>query len=136
METNLVVTDDQSILEYTRTKRVQLVEVLSSGPKHVPEDTKEQMILLNALDGLDRSALGRMRIESENQNAKNMTERAALIAGVLASINPSKTYVHETDRDLSMVILPSSIPVPEIIPGELDGNDHSLNYADFMGSEE
>jgi len=121
---------EDDVLLYTRGKRVELATHLTKDG--APKDKDEQQVLLATLDGLDRSALSSKRIKVEEQATKNMTGQAAMIAAVLASVDPRTTMRFRTERDPETVALPSSIPHPAVVEGELEDNPGNLDYDTFM----
>lgn len=130
MATIELITEDD-VIQYTRSKRKDLVEELTKNG--APKDKDEQHVLLSALDGLDRSALTRLKIKTEETNNKNQQNIAALMAKVLTSINPSETFVVEgTCREIP--ILDERIPDPILVAGETDLNPEQLDYDKFMAN--
>lgn len=120
---------EDELLSYTREKRKALVEKLTDGG--VPTDTKDQSILLAALDGLDRSALTRMRIRTDEKANTDNANAAAIIAKTLMSIRSNSGFLsHTTDREIP--VLSNDIPHPELVPGEIEINPVQEDYDAFM----
>lgn len=134
MVTPLLMTE-QEILDFTRNKRKDLVDFLAKDG--APKSKEEQQILLAALDGLDRSALGQMKIKSEQELANLGGSASALIASVLMKIGTNNPFHHarasiEFDASIEAPVLPDTIPPPEIIDGETHIGQVNLEYDQFI----
>ena len=123
-------TSDELELEYTRGKRKQIIEkIFSTG---TPTDMKEQSIVLQALDGLDRISLTRMRIKSEEGVQANSQAAAASILAVLFNSPKIKSVGRTQTPIASIPVLDESLPEVSVIPGELDGVSVKDNYDSFV----
>lgn len=58
--------------------RMLIVNNLTKGGKTVPADPKDAKVLLAAVDGMDRQAIGRLRIKTDQQLANAAAEAIAL----------------------------------------------------------
>lgn len=121
---------EDDVLSYTRNKRMELANKLTATG--VPTDKEQAGLLLQTLDGLDRSSLTRLRIKTEEKANTNSAHAAALIAEVLSKIGSSKVY--QMDGCIREVApqLPSTIPDPEIVQGELETHPQQIDYDGFM----
>ncbi len=122
------LTEDEVIL-YTRQKRMQLANDLTQ--QGAPKDKDSQCVLLATLDGLDRSALGRLKIKAEERANANNASAAALIAQVLNEIGSTKIYEFQTTVIREIPRLPDSIPKPDIVEGELETNPQQIDFETF-----
>ena len=122
------MSEDQ-VLAYTRGKRMELANKLTENG--VPTDREVAGVLLQTLDGLDRSSLSRLKIKAEEQNNKNNTAAAAVIAEVLGRIGSSKIYQMEGVARREVPVLPSSIPDPEVVEGELETTPTQMDFDSF-----
>lgn len=129
MEKSFVDFTEDEVLTFTKTKRMELAKALTE--KGAPTDKDNQTILLHTLDGLDRSSLGRLKIKAEEQANKTTGAAAAVIAKVLAQAGHA-LYQTDTPVARETPALPSYIPDPEIVEGELDVSPQQMNYDTFM----
>lgn len=122
-------------LEYTRNLRKQLVSEIMTPEGKMPTETKDRMTLLSALDSIDRAALTKMRIKSDE--GMNNTKAQAAEALMLMFMDPrmkSKPEVIELGAESVREVpkLPSDLPMPTLVPGELDQSSGNENYNTFM----
>lgn len=104
-------------LAYTRSKRKQIIEHITA--KGIPEDVKMQSILLQSLDGMDRAALGKMKIKSDEGVSSAQLAAAAIMATIFN--DPRVKTIGKTDSATREVpILDTSLPQVELVEGELD----------------
>ena len=61
---------DDEVLDYTQVMRRKFVNEATVGGSKMPTDPKEAKVLLTALSDLDRAALGKKRIKSDEDIAK------------------------------------------------------------------
>lgn len=122
------MTEDQVLL-YTRSKRMELANKLTE--KGVPTEKETASVLLQTLDGLDRSSLTRLRIKADEQANKNNGQSAAIIAEVLNRIGSSRPYEMNGVCRREIPQLPNDIPSPEVVEGELDTNPIQMDYDSF-----
>lgn len=104
-------------LEYTRAKRKEFVDMMTkNGP---PSDIREASIMLQALDGIDRAALGKLKIKSDEGIGSAQAAAAAMLASLFNDPR-TKTIgrVDGVDRIPPELILDTDSIV--IIEGELD----------------
>ena len=132
LSNNEVILDsEESVLSYTHAKRLFIVEsMLHEG--QLPEDPAEKKVLLNALDGMDKMAIGRMRIKIDEKANKNMGQAAALVAQLLSSGNIAHMYNVPNGTNRDAPLLGSDVPAPDIVNGETAINPLGTNYEEFM----
>lgn len=120
---------EQLDLEYTRAKRRDLVEKLTKTG--MPGDIKEQSILLQTLDGIDRAALGKMKIKSD----EGLSNAQAAAASILSSIfNDPRTK--SIGKGAGVIpVLDADIAPTKLVEGELDSNPITGNFEDFMSDK-
>jgi hypothetical protein len=82
-------------------------------------------MLIQALDGLDRTILTRAKLKSDDQNAKSQRDTAKMIAEVLTRV--STIPIARTGTPT----LPNEIIVDNLVPGETDIGLQNLTYDDF-----
>ena len=121
------MTEDE-VLTYTRTKRMALANKLTEAG--IPTEKETATVLLQTLDGLDRSSLTRLKIKAEEQANKNNTAAAAAIAEILSKVN-NQAYQMPGLTRREIPVLPSSISDPDIVDGELETNPPQMDYQTF-----
>lgn len=130
---NDVMTDEQ-VLAYTQHKRKFIVSKLIAN-NQLPGDKDEKVMLLQALDGMDRAALGNKRIKADEKTANGMAGAAGIIAQMLTQIGTLTRDNISPLEILERVEAPSlsnEIPEPILVPGELETNASQLDYDSFM----
>lgn len=82
-----VMTDDE-VLDYTQLLRRKFVRKFTNEGEDMPKDPKEAKVLLTALSDMDRSALGKKRIKTDENiaqmNAQTVDSIAAEVRKTLA----------------------------------------------------
>lgn len=112
---------NESVLDYTRQVRMQIVNNLI-GDGNIPTEKEDKSLLISALDGLDRSALGQMRIQSDNDNANKLAEATNAINHLLTTVSRD---IYTTDvlvvRELPEIPNETLVLVESnLVEGELD----------------
>jgi hypothetical protein len=123
--------DDQDI-EFVRGERQRIVKAIA-GTAIPVDDSKKMAVLLSALDGIDRSAIARKRIRSEDKAAAGMSGAAALIAKVLTAANPLDFIKEGLQREAP--VLGSEVKTPELVPGETHRGTLNLSYEEVMAGK-
>jgi hypothetical protein len=114
-----VIEKEDDVLKYTQGKRQVIVESLMR--KELDNLNNAQISLLTAsLDGMDRSALGRKRLQTDEKIGASQAMAAALISRVLAT--PGALQAGQA------VGARQSIAVP----GEMDSDAPQMDYNTFM----
>jgi hypothetical protein len=126
--------DIEADIAFVQGKRKEIVYKLMPDGKP-PSDTKEMSILLTALDGIDRSALTRLRIKSDEKTADSMVGGAAIIAKALGMISPQNFMQGDvTDAEVKPPQLGSGIPAPVLSPGEVEEGTRNISYKEVMSA--
>lgn len=122
------ITAEDEDLDYTRQMRRQLVESLIVKGE-MPTDPKDRIVFLQALDGMDRAALGKKRIDAD----KELGNQQAQAAGILAELfRDSRTMgVGKGQRD-TVPVLADDIAPTRLLPDELTSSNAGDNYEAFM----
>ncbi len=120
---------EDDVLVYTRGKRMALATELTKNG--IPTERDTASLLLNTLDGLDRSSLNRLKIKAEEKANKNNENAAAIIAQMLGKIDSRTLYQMPGVERKDIPSLPSHIPTPEIVEGELDTNPQQIDFETF-----
>ncbi len=129
-----VIENEDEALRYTQGKRQQIVEALIK--KDLNDLNSAQISLLSAsLDGIDRSAMGRKRLKSDEKIGSAAALAAAVIAQVLAA--PGAMQVGQAAGIRTAIPqLPTDVPEPIIVPGEMDSDAPQMDYNTFMAQAE
>jgi hypothetical protein len=76
--------EDKQLLNKCVDIRMNLIETMTA--KGMPEDNEDRNVLLAALSGIERVAISRARIKSEEDISKSNGELQKLIAQVLVKV--------------------------------------------------
>lgn len=128
----VVETEDQD-LQFAQGVRKKLVGDLTKTG--MPQDKESRMILLQALDGMDRSALGRKRIKVEEDAGKNQAQFSGVIADLLRQQNPNAAVIaSQASGAVSRPapVLGSEVPDPILVEGETSTANSQLTYDSFI----
>lgn len=119
-------------LRYTRDIRRQIIDKQMSNTN---VDGCDYKLVLAAADGIDRQALTKLRIKSD----EGISNTAAQAAGALAQLfmDPRLKQAGEiidVGADSVRVIptLADDLPGPALVDGELDSSGTADNYETFM----
>lgn len=115
-------------LDYTRDIRKRLADSLTR--KGMPSDIKEQSILLQTLDGIDRAALGKLRIKSDEGVSSAQMAAASILATLF---NDPRTKGIGKNNDLigDIPTFDVTIEPPLLIEGELDTSPPIQTFESF-----
>lgn len=124
--------EEDSIFAYTNERRKHIVTTLMKEDMAL-KDPAYAKIVLQALDGLDKVALGRKRIKVDEKINTNQEMAAGLIARLLNSTAGSKLY--ETtmfDINRKPPTLGTEIPNPILVEGETSVNALAITFETFI----
>lgn len=119
-------------LDYTRKIRRKIIDEQMDAKSVEARDYK---LVLAALDGIDRQALTKMRIKSDEGMSNAKAQAAAALAELFMNPNMKKAgEVLDLGADSPRTIpeLPLDLPVPALVDGELDAGGTAENYNSFM----
>jgi hypothetical protein len=119
----LSVADEQR-LELTLSTRQSIITGLTKDGK-LPEDQGQQIMLMQALDGMDRTIMQRAKLKSDDAANKTNADVARLMGDLLLNFDPRKVRVRASSGE---VIDGEAIPIPEMVPGEQDIGTHIVDY--------
>ncbi len=126
--------DDAADMQFVRDVRKQLIgDLIKEG---VPKDIKEQSVLLTALTDMDRSAIARLRIKSDDNNTDKMASAALVVAEVLRKTKPREFQAIEIDDNREIPMLPASIPSGTYNEGLMQQGTNNTTFDEFMASRE
>lgn len=122
--------NEDEMFSYTHTKRKQLVEhMLQNG---IPGELDDKKFLSMLLKDMDSQALGRMRIKIDEKTNATQEHAAALIAKVLGAVQNTSTHTHIEATYREIPRLPSDIPNPVLVDGEVSVVGKQLSYEEFV----
>jgi hypothetical protein len=128
-----VIENEDQVLNFTQRKRQQIVTQMmgAEGEKLKDLERGDKMVLLQALDGMDRSALGKKRLKTDEKTAASAQAAAALIAQVLTA--PGINHAGRGDAPRAAIpTLPTDIPDPQLVPGEIATDAPQMDVDTFM----
>jgi len=116
---------ENSVLAYTHHVRKKLIaQMMKDG---VCEDPK---VVLQALDGMDRQALTRARLQVDKETAQGVGQaNQAVLAGLIRALKSEAPPLLATARTAPQ--LPSHILPPSLVEGETDTSPAQDTYTGF-----
>lgn len=123
---------DDNRLEYAQAVRESIVTALSPAGVIPVHDLKAIDRILSAVDGIEKQVFGKKRlkqIDKTNQNDQKIAEM--LERAQLAAERKGTIYVTAKDRP-SDALNPGHLPVPELLPNEMDDAVDQITSADFF----
>lgn len=124
-----ILSTEEEVLAYTQAKRKKLVEHLSS--KGIPDDKGDKAILLQALADMDKPALVKLRIKSEDKNAGTNAQAALAIASLMTQMSPKK-LVNFDPTVIPPTLDDGKIPDFEYVEGQTLLGTQGGSYSEFM----
>jgi hypothetical protein len=110
---------DEAVLDYTQGMRKQIVGVLAKNLENLA-DPKIVGTISQVLDGMDRQALGKMKLRVEEQQVMNQEGMAANIAEILRQMGSGGHNFQAAEpvpREVPK--LGSDVPDPVLVDGEV-----------------
>jgi hypothetical protein len=132
-----VIEGEDHVLTYTQKKRQQIVTAMmgEDGEKLNSLEKGDKMVVLAALDGMDRAALGRKRLKTDEKIGASQAQAAALIAQVLqtpGAMQAGMVIDGQIQERRAVPQLPVGLPEPEVVPGEMDSDAAQMDFDTFM----
>jgi hypothetical protein len=133
MESNIEIidkTNEDQDLEFTKSVRKKLINSLTKDCTKMPEDVKDQSILLQALDGMDRMSIAKKKIKSD----EGISDKQLIAAETISQIFKTKDIrqIHRSDEIGEIKLLEAGVVDVVILEGELEDTPRSNNYESFM----
>jgi len=133
LDTTAIKTEDE-VLNFTQLKREAVVDHLSKDK--IPDDPKMLGALLAALDGMDRAALTKKKIQADSQIGDKLGLAGAAITQLFTTMREKTKNRQTTNADAPVntapTTIPSSIEKPVIKEGELGTVHENLSYDDII----
>lgn len=124
------LTEDQ-VLARTRGVRLRIVSKLTETAAF-PQDPDEAKLLIKALDGLDKQVLTTKRMKLDADIAAGQAASGKEVVAALLSKLSHAPGMSASITIIEAPVLGAEIPVPEILPGEMDIGTKQLNFESFM----
>lgn len=122
---------EDNILGYTHSVRKGIVVALMPNGQ-LPSDPANTKIVLAALDGMDRSALTRKRIKTDEKKIDSDAAAAELISKVLIAAGSSGNKRNLPITQRALPVLGTDVPEPLLVEGETSTNAPVQNYDSFV----
>ncbi len=132
---SIVETDDDRMAFTQRVRRQLIEEMISNG---MPADKADRMVLLAALDGMDRTSIANKKIGSQERQGAADRQAAILIAEMTRRFSlegsPLEAANHRGDiiEERAIQLDTSRLPPLVLAPGETDVGISTRNYEEFM----
>lgn len=126
-ETSILDISDEQRLEKSLQAREAIVAELMEH-QSVPRFKDDKILLIQALDGLDRTILARAKLKADVNSQKDQKEITKMIAEVLM-----KTRTNNATVRTEPISLDDSIRVTDLVDGETEIGVIELSYDEFMG---
>jgi len=127
--------DEDQVLDYTQQQRRFVVDQLTGNGTKIPTDTKDVNLVLSALDGMDRNALGRKRIRVEEQANKNGSVMTGLVTEMLKRSKDVRFFQQGATTPGATRVAPelgSDVPEPVVVEGELSQSPLQMSFEAFQ----
>lgn len=130
-EQDLPEMNEDEDLRFTHaTRKLLIKQIMKDGP---PTETKEQMVLLSALNDMDRTTIGLKKIKSDEGMGNKQQAAAAMLAAILTD-----PRLKQLDQIPATSDAPRQIPTFDaecvdviVNPGELEENNKGEDFASF-----
>lgn len=121
---------DDEVLDYTLQTRLRIVNHLTK--KEIPSDTKELSILLSTLDGMDRAALAKKKIQSEEQTANRLADGMTTVVADVLSQARKLMIARNQGEARTIPTLDANLPRPTLVEGETAALPLNESYESFQ----
>jgi hypothetical protein len=131
-------TIDHILLEESVALRQQFIREVRGPRNEFPEDPKDRALILKAADGIEKIAMGRMRIKQEDKTNASNEKIAQLLAGVYKGVSSTNNpYVIPEMKTITPEMMGAIPSIPEhlqtvhLVDGETSINPRQLSYKEF-----
>lgn len=132
-EIDALMTDDE-VLDFTQLQRRKFIRAFTNNGEQLPTDAKDAKVFLSALSDMDRTAIGKKRIQSDERIAEM---NAQVVDGIAAEVRRTMaSYYAPADSDPSQsktapTLEGVSLPPLEVAEGETAIGVESESYSAF-----
>lgn len=135
MSTDVAPLTDDAVLDYTQRLRRKYVDTVTNGGVEMPTDVKEAKVLLTALADMDKTAMGKKRLRSEEEQSSQSAQAIAeLAAQVAKSIGANRNIPMDGVRAAPQLDDSGMDPL-KIVEGETEVGVKSETYEAFEGRQ-
>ncbi len=128
-DTELELMNDDEVLDYTQIQRRKFINQFTNGGQTMPTDAKDAKVLLTALADMDRSALGKKRIRTDEQIAQMNAQSVDAIAAEVRRTMLGRQLPDEVREPPTLDGL--DLPPLALVDGETDVGINSESYDSF-----
>lgn len=121
--------NDARLLNFTMRKREEIVNKLTADNK-LPDEKSDKVMLMSALDGIDRTILTRSRIKADTKIADSNAQATALIANILNNVSAKNVKSLDANRTIPVLTIENEGIV--FIEGEKDTGTQNCDFDTFM----
>ena len=121
-------TEDERRISRTLAIREQIVDSLYTGGL-IPDDTSSRVVLMEALNGIDRTVLAKTRIKADDAANQNQAATQQMIAQILKDSRKSSSTI---PTQVINPILGAEFDNVDTVPGELDQESTPMTYDTFF----
>lgn len=118
-------------LERTLSDRRQLYDQVVKGGK-LPDDPKHVDAALRLLDGIDKNALGRLKVQAAKKQAQGVADLSETLTRVLTETQAARRRGPGEGAPKASRILANDEKV-ETVPGEMEVGVKSITYGEMEG---
>lgn len=123
--------NDEAIVSFTQRKRKELVDEMTKGG--LPTEKGDRIVLLSALVDMDRTAIAKMKIGSQEREGAADRSAALVAAKILSGMGPQMGRVIDSTCTRETPALDDKdLPELELVPGETDIGLSTLTYEQLM----
>jgi len=130
-------TIDHILLDENVVRRQEFINLMMPNGK-LPDDPKDKALILKAIDGIDKTAVSRLRIKQEDKTNVSNEKIAMLLAGVYKGVSATKNpYVVQDMKDITpentgvIPTIPDHLRTINLVEGETSINPRQLSYKEF-----
>lgn len=120
--------NDARLLDFTMRKREEIVNKLTE--KGLPDEKSDKVMLISALDGIDRTILTRSRIKADTKIADSQAQATSLIANILNNVSSKNIKQLDSNREIPVLTIDHADIV--FIEGEKDTGTQNCDFDTFM----
>lgn len=128
-EQNVLDLEEARLINKGLKIREQIVDALFVDNK-IPSSEEDRELLMRAIEGSDRTILGKAKLKVDKDNNGSAQEVAKVMASIL-----SKVTVKNAQGDKQPPELPKDIRVTDVIEGEKNIGVENLSYDDIMNKD-
>lgn len=125
------IPDEIKDLSFVREKRKELIRDMTA--EGLPKDKGDRMVLLTALSDMDRAALTKLRIKSDDKKNEQNAQAASIIAKLLTSVSPANIAQDIPDNAVARPpTYEGSVEGSAFIDGQTAIGTHNTTYEEFV----